>query len=303
MPKTLDSNQCFLAPPEKELSEYNHSKVCIQQLPYEHTSSYHEGSKNGPSAIVEASHYVEFFDEETGEEAYKNTGVCTLKPLDFGSHVDAQAMGLIYDQTKALLEDNKFVISLGAEHTVTGGIARAFKEKYNRLSVLQIDAHSDLREAYQGNPYSHASVMARVHEMDIPMVQVGIRAQCKEENDLYRSASTITTYFDHDIHSSNDWMDECIEHLSDEVYVTIDADGFSPSVAPAVGTAEPGGLSWQQGLTLLKKLSKKRKVVGFDIVEIAPRPQDTLTEFTMAKLCYKFMGYLNQQKQFSNNGK
>ena len=206
-------------------------------------------------------------------------------------------MKRISEQTKSLLDLNKFVVSLGAEHTVTGGIVTAFKEKYPNMCVLQIDAHSDLRAAYQGNPYSHASVMARVHDMGVPMVQVGIRAQCKEEADLRKANPSIQTWYAHQIHQNPNWIQECIEALGEEVYVTIDADGFDPSVAPAVGTAEPGGLSWFQGLDLLRVVAASKNVIGFDIVEIAPREGDTLTEFTMAKLCYKFMSYLHKNNQ------
>lgn len=295
--KTLSAENTFLAPPEEELADLAQSKIAIQLLPYEYTSSYHEGSYKGPKAIIEASHYVEFYDEETDSECYKETGVATLEELNFDGAVDAEAMKLIHNQTKSLLDSDKFVISLGAEHTVTGGIVSAFKEKYPDMCVLQIDAHSDLREAYQDNPYSHASVMARVHDMGIPMVQVGIRAQCKEEADLRKSSSKIQTWYAHNIHQNPNWIQECIEALGTNVYVTIDADGFDPSVAPAVGTAEPGGLTWFQGLDLLKVVSKAKNVIGFDIVEIAPREGDTLTEFTMAKLCYKFMSYLHHNKQ------
>jgi agmatinase len=297
MLKTISAENTFLAPPEEQLAQLDHSKVAIQLLPYEHTSSYHEGSYKGPSAIIEASHYVEFYDEETDAECYKEIGVATLEELDFKGDVDAAAMKRISEQTKSLLDLNKFVVSLGAEHTVTGGIVAAFKEKHPNMCVLQIDAHSDLRAAYQGNPYSHASVMARVHDMGVPMVQVGIRAQCKEEADLRKANPSIQTWYAHQIHQNPNWIQECIEALGDEVYVTIDADGFDPSVAPAVGTAEPGGLSWFQGLDLLRAVASSKNVIGFDIVEIAPREGDTLTEFTMAKLCYKFMSYLNKNNQ------
>jgi agmatinase len=297
MLKTLPADQAFLSPPETELCELQHSKVVIQQLPYEHTSSYHEGSYKGPAAIVEASHYVEFYDEEIDAEAYKSTGVATLEALNFEGAFNEQAMDKISQQTAQLLALGKFVISLGAEHTVTGGIAKAFKEKYPNFCILQIDAHSDLRMAYQDNPYSHASVMARVHEMGIPLVQVGIRAQCKEESELMKASDTITTFYAHQIHHNTNWISDCIHALGDQVYVSIDADGFDPSVAPAVGTAEPGGLSWFQGLNLLEEVAKHKNVIGFDIVEIAPRESDTLTEFTMAKLCYKFMGYLHKNNQ------
>jgi len=297
MLKTISAENTFLAPPEGQLAQLDHSKVAIQLLPYEHTSSYHEGSYKGPSSIIEASHYVEFYDEETDTECYKEIGVATLEELDFQGDVDAAAMKRISEQTKSLLDLNKFVVSLGAEHTVTGGIVAAFKEKYPNMCVLQIDAHSDLRAAYQGNPYSHASVMARIHDMGVPMVQIGIRAQCKEEADLRKANPSIQTWYAHQIHQNPNWIQECIEALGEEVYVTIDADGFDPSVAPAVGTAEPGGLSWFQGLDLLKAVAASKNVIGFDIVEIAPREGDTLTEFTMAKLCYKFMSYLHKNNQ------
>jgi agmatinase len=170
---------------------------------------------------------------------------------------------------------------------------QAYAEKYPSISVLQIDAHSDLRAAYNGNPYSHASVMHRIHDMGLNLVQVGIRAQCIEESNLIKSSDNINTWYAHDLWDNDVWIDDCIDKLGDVVYVTIDADGFDPSVAPAVGTAEPGGLTWIQGCKLLRRVAERKKVVGFDIVEIAPRENDILTEFTMAKLCYKFLGYLN----------
>jgi agmatinase len=293
MVKILPAEEGFLSFPEVELATLENAKVVIQQIPYEHTSSYLQGSDKGPGAMVSASHFVEFYDEEIDREAYKNFGIATVAPLDFNDKVDADAIALIAQQTKELLSHNKFIVSLGAEHTVTFGFAQAFQEKYPNISILQIDAHSDLRLAYQGNPYSHASVMARVHDLNIPLVQVGIRAQCKEEAQLIKDSDNIHTWYAHDLWDNDAWIDDCIDKLSEVVYVTIDADGFDPSVAPAVGTAEPGGLTWIQGCKLLRRIAERKKVVGFDIVEIAPRENDILTEFTMAKLCYKFLGYLD----------
>jgi len=294
--KTLSAEKTFLAPPEKELANLENSKVAIQLIPYEHTSSYLSGSDKGPEAIIAASHFVEFYDEEIDEEAYKNTGVATLEPINFEGVYDEAAVHAIYNQTIELLNLKKFVITLGAEHTITQGVVKAFKEKFNSFTVLQIDAHSDLRSAYQGNPYSHASVMARIHDMQIPMVQVGIRAQCKEEAELIKTSPLINTWYAHQLDSNDKWIDDCINACGKNVYVTIDADGFDPSIAPAVGTAEPGGLSWKMGTKLLKKLSESRNILGFDIVEIAPREGDILTEFTMAKLCYKFLGFINHNQ-------
>jgi len=293
MIKVLPVEKGFLAFPESNLATLQEAKVVIQQIPYEHTSSYLQGSDKGPEAMVSASHFVEFYDEEIDREAYKNFGIATLEPLDFSGKVDAEAVNLIAAQTRELLSQNKFVVSLGAEHTVTYGFAKAFQEKYPNISILQIDAHSDLRLAYQNNPYSHASVMARIHDLNIPLVQIGIRAQCKEESDLIKTSDNIHTWYAHDLWDNDAWIDDCIDMLGDEVYVTIDADGFDPSVAPAVGTAEPGGLTWIQGCKLLRRIAERKNVVGFDIVEIAPRENDILTEFTMAKLCYKFLGYLD----------
>lgn len=294
--KALSNEEGFLAIPEVELSTFENAKVVIQQIPYEYTSSYLAGSDKGPAAMVSASHYVEFYDEELDQETYKSVGIATLPELDFTNIHDEEAMVLISNQTRALLNEDKFVISLGAEHTVTNGFVRAFKEKYPSISILQIDAHSDLRQEYNNNPYSHASVMARVHDMGVNIVQVGIRAQCKEESELIKSSPLINTWYAHQLDSQGNWINDCIDKLGDVVYVTIDADGFDPSVAPAVGTAEPGGLTWNQGLALLRTLSEKRKIVGFDIVEIAPRENNILTEFTMAKLCYKFLGYIVKNK-------
>lgn len=293
MQKVMKAEKGFLAFPESELATFANAKVVIQQLPYEYSSSYLMGSSKGPSAMVEASHFVEFYDEEIDRESYRDFGIATLEPIDFTGSIDAAAVELITNQTRELLNHNKFVVSLGSEHTVTYGFMQAFAEKYPSISVLQIDAHSDLRAAYNNNPYSHASVMHRIHNMGLTLVQVGIRAQCIEESRLIKSAENIHTWFAHDLWDNDAWIDDCIDRLGDVVYVTIDADGFDPSVAPAVGTAEPGGLSWVQGCKLLRRVAERKQVVGFDIVEIAPKENDILTEFTMAKLCYKFLGYLN----------
>jgi agmatinase len=291
--RVLPAEEGFLSLPDAELTTLENAKVVIQQIPYEYTSSYIAGSDKGPKAMVDASHFVEFYDEEIDQETYKNIGIATLDSLDFDGKVDEDAMMLIANQTRELLNKDKFVVSLGAEHTVTNGFIRAYKEKYPSISILQIDAHSDLRQEYNGNPYSHASVMARINDMGVNLVQVGIRAQCLEESQLIKSSPIINTWYAHMLDKDNKWIDACIDKLGDVVYVSIDADGFDPSIVPAVGTAEPGGLSWQQGTQLLKRLCERKKVVGFDIVEIAPREVDIITEFTMAKLCYKFLGYLN----------
>lgn len=289
--KALSHDEAFLAVPEPEMASYEKARYVIQQVPYEHTSSYLEGSAKGPEAIVKASHFVEFYDEELDRETYKSCGIATLPEMDFAGKVDEAAVAFIDEQTTRLINDGKYVVSLGAEHTVTNGFVRAHARKFKNLSVLQIDAHSDLRLEYHGNPYSHASVMARIHDQGLNLVQIGIRAQCKEEADLIRSSDRIHTYYAHQIRRQSDWMERALENLTENVYLTIDADGFDPSIMPAVGTAEPNGLFWVETLDFLRKVFEKRNVVGFDIVECAPMEGSILSEYTLAKLTYRLIGY------------
>ncbi len=295
--QAFSAEENFLGITEEHLCQYETSKVVIQSAPYEKTSSYLEGSKYGPKAIIEASHFVEFYDEETDQEAYKKLGIATLPEMDFGDLADANAVQLIEDHTHQHLSNGKYVVSLGAEHTVSLGFVKAFKRHYDTFSVLQIDAHSDLRQSYHDNPYSHASVLARIHDLGLPICQIGIRAQCKEEAELIKSSPLINTWYAHQIQMDDKWMDECISKLNDKVYLTIDADGFDPSVMPAVGTAEPGGLLWHQGLRFLKKVAEQKHIIGFDIVECAPKEGEILTQFNLAKLLYKILGYCCSQQK------
>jgi len=289
---SLPAEKNFLGITEPELCDYKSAKFVIQPVPYEHTSSYHSGSAKGPAAMIDASRFVEFYDEELDQETYKLGGIATISAIDFGGKVDADAVDLIQNNTYNLIKDNKFVISLGAEHTVTLGLVRAHAKKYPSLSVLQIDAHSDLRQSYNDNIYSHASVMARVHDLNIPLTQIGIRAQCREEAELIRSSKNIFTFYAHDIRNNKNWMEDALKSLGEHVYLTIDADGFDPSIMPAVGTAEPRGLLWDETLTFLKKVISARNIVGIDVVEIAPVEGNTLSEYTCAKLIYRLIGYL-----------
>ncbi|HNR21086.1 MAG TPA: agmatinase, partial [Bacteroidia bacterium] len=264
--------------------------------PYEHTSSYLAGSDKGPKAIIAASQFVELYDEELATETYRNCGIATLPSVKFSKKdVDERAVALIEKETTKLINDKKYVVSLGAEHTVTFGFVRAFAKKYKNLTVVQIDAHSDLRESYSNNKYSHASVMKRVYDMGVNLVQVGIRAQCIEEAQLIKSSKKINTYYAHQIRKDVKWADKAITNCTENVYLTIDADGFDPSIMPAVGTAEPNGLFWNETLSFLKKLIQKKNVVGFDIVECAPYKGSILSEYTLAKLAYRIIGYLESK--------
>jgi agmatinase len=290
--KSLNAEENFLGIEDPLYCDYKTSRFVIQSAPYEHTSSYLQGSDKGPAAIIEASRFVEFYDEELDQESFMMGGIATLEPLDFTGKFNADAISLIEKATDTLLNDGKFVISLGAEHSVTLGFVKSHAKKFGDITVLQIDAHSDLRFAYHDNIYSHASVMARVHELGLNIVQVGIRAQCKEEADLIKSSPSIHTFYAHQVRSNPQWMEQAIAALGKNVYITIDADGFDPSVIPCVGTAEPDGMFWSETIEFLRKVVNSRNVLGFDVVEVAPKEGQILSEFTLAKLVYKMIGMI-----------
>ena len=295
--KTLDITKNFLAI-EDEYSSFDHSQIVVVPAPYEKTVSYGGGAKHGPAGILEASHYVEFYDEETEKEVYKDFGIATIEPLDFEGKTDVQALEELYNTVKTLISLNKFVVTLGGEHTISQATIAAYAEKYPNLSVLQFDAHSDLRMEYQGNKFSHASVMARVCEFLDPhrVVQVGIRAQCKEEAEFIKEKG-ITTLYAHEIREGKytkvlkPWDEYVLEHLTDHVYVTFDVDGFDPSIMPSTGTPEPNGLFWWETMQILKKVGRRKKVVGCDIVELAPVEGVSHPDLLTAKLASKMMNY------------
>lgn len=297
MMNTLDSSKNFLGIDE-ENSSYERSRVAILPVPYEHTVSYGRGTQAGPEAILDASHYVEFYDEETRREVHRELGIATIEPLNPAGKTDAEALNEIYEAQKALLKDEKFVIMLGGEHTISQAAIAAHAESYRNLSVLQIDAHSDLRPEYQGNKFSHASVMARVCEFIDPqrVVQVGIRAQAIEEAEFIQSHG-INTFYAHDIRSGRHtkmlklWDDAVIEKLTSVVYVTFDIDGLDPAVMPATGTPEPNGLWWHEVMALLRKLGERNAVVGCDLVELAPILNLHHPNLTAAKIVSKMINY------------
>lgn len=289
--QVLGSDENFLGITEENLFAYDSSKVVIQQLPYEHTSSYKQGSDKGPSAILSNSHFVEFYDLELNDEAYKKCGIACVPAVNFEGKANDNAIDLIAKETASHLANDKFLVSLGAEHTVTFGIFKEFKNKWDDIGILQLDAHSDLRLEYHGNKWSHASVMARINELNVPIFQLGIRAQCIEEAQLMKSTPNIHCWYGHQIWDNEAWMDEILSRLPKNLYITIDTDGFDPSICPSVGTAEPGGLLWHPTLKFLKRVFKKCDVKGFDIVELNPTTDDDITAYNMAQLCYKLIGY------------
>lgn len=279
---------------DEQGSDFERAKVVILPVPYEATTSYGGGTGGGPGAIIESSRYIELYDQELDRDPYE-VGICTLPQLELTGAGPAEAIGELrraYDELRRAAPD-KFVIMLGGEHSVSSAPilhwADAFSGK-RRLSVLQFDAHTDLRTEYEGSPYSHAAVMFRVIDR-INLVSVGIRALTREERELGRSRDNIHIFLADDIHSSESWMDDVIAQLSDDVYISFDVDCFDPSLVPSTGTPEPGGLQWYPVLKLLRRVFRERNVVALDVVELAPTPGLNAPDFLVAKLIYKMIGY------------
>lgn len=290
--KTLGIKKNFLAV-EKEVSSYEESKIVILSAPLEKTVSYGKGTANGPKEILKASHYVEFYDEEFDRELVFEKGIATLPELKLKDLSVKKGIDKIYKNVKKLIADDKFVVILGGEHSLSSASVKAHFESYENLSVLQIDAHSDLRDTYEGSKYSHASVMARVAEFTKDIVQVGIRAQCIEEAQFIKE-NGIKTYYMRDIRTGkhvDDWQQKVTDDLKENVYVTFDVDGLDPSVITATGTPEPGGLFWDETMNLLRKIGEEKNIVGFDVVELAPSKHHESSNFTTAKLVYKLLNY------------
>lgn len=265
---------------------YANSKVVILPFPYEKTTCYVKGAEKGPEAVIKASTEMELYDEELGNVF--ETGICTLKELKIDKKPE-EMVDTAYEHAKRLLDSKKFLVVLGGEHSITSGIVKAHKEKYHELSVLQIDAHADLKEEFEGSRYSHACAMKRV--LDIcPVVPVGIRSLSFEEAEFIKSKK-YKIFWAKDIVDNDGWFDDAIGRLSNNVYITLDLDGLDPSIMPSVGTPEPGGLGYYQLLRFLKKVCESRNVVGFDVVELCPNENNVSSDFTAARIVYKLIGY------------
>ena len=288
----VSSNFLAIGP---EISSFDGSAIVVLPAPYEHSVSYGGGTRRGPAGILKASHYVEFYDEEVDRELCTDVGIATLRPLEFGKRTGLKALAVIEGTVGAILDAGKFVVTLGGEHTISAAPIRAHAVRYPDLCVLQFDAHSDLRDSYQGSKQSHASVMARVAEIVDPrrIIQVGIRAQCIEEAWFIRERG-ITTLYAHEIRqrvNETDWHDIVLGRLTGHVYVTFDVDGLDPSIMPSTGTPEPNGLFWSETMHLLRRVAERSTIVGCDVVELAPVRGVAHADLTAAKLVYKLMNY------------
>ncbi len=275
---------------DEEFTRPDSSRIVILPIPFERTTTYGKGTRLGPREIIEASRNMELFDEEAGAEVFR-LGIHTLpEAVTDDLEKIEDCMERFYSITRGLLDRDKFIVTLGGEHSITFPIVRAHKEKFPELSVLQIDAHADLRHSYDGTIYSHASVMRRIVDL-CPLVQVGIRSISREEADEL-SALRTRIIWAREIGPEGDWIERALEGLSRDVYLTIDIDGLDPSIVPSTGTPEPGGLGWYETLSLVKRLASTRNVVGFDLVELMPLPGLSAPNFLAARLVYKILNYV-----------
>lgn len=300
--KSLGSKENFLAI-ESQYSQFENSAIAIVSAPLEQTVSYGKGTARGPKQIIKSSAYVEFYDDEFDRELCFEKGIATLKPLNFGKAKGKDALDVIENTVREVLSAGKFCVTLGGEHSISTAPIKAHFEQYPDMSILHFDAHSDLRDSYEGTPYSHASFMARVAEF-FPtkrITQVGIRAQCREEADFIRAKKINTFYASairRGIHGT-DWQSSVVSTLSDTVYVTFDVDYFDPSLMPATGTPEPDGFFYAETLDIVRKLLKAgKRIIGFDIVELAPMKGLHHPDLTTARLLYKMlnMAFAHQKK-------
>jgi agmatinase len=269
-------------------ADFDRARVVILPVPLDRTTSYVAGTRNGPHEILVASSHMELWDEETETDVH-SIGIFTMPEMEFPFGTIDEVVHEIRRVASEIVSRGKFPVVIGGEHSITPPIVAALAEHHPGLSVLQIDAHADLRDSYMGTPHNHACAMRRVLEY-APATQVGIRSLSPEEAAAIPSLST-RVFYDFDMRNDPHWMDRVVESLSETVYVTIDVDGFDPAIMPATGTPEPGGLSWYEVLGLLRRVTEKKRVVGFDLVELSPMGGNVAPNFLCAKLIYKFLSY------------
>ena len=269
-------------------TDFAKARVVILPVPLDRTTSYVSGTRNGPHEILVASSHIELWDEETQTDVH-SIGIYTLPEMEFPFAGMDEVVCEIRRVASELITRDKFPLILGGEHSITPAVVGAVAAKHPGLSVLQIDAHADLRDSFMGTPHNHACAMRRTLDF-APTTQVGIRSLSPEEAAAAPGLRT-TIFYDYNMRQDTQWMDRVVDSLTDDVYITIDCDGFDPGIMPAVGTPEPGGLSWYEGLALLRRVIERRRVVGCDIVELCPMPGNVAPNFLCARLLYKILSY------------
>ncbi len=268
----------------RKYSSYKNSNIVILPVPFDKTSTWIKGAAKGPKAIIKASKHMELYDIETDSEVYKE-GIHTSKAV-----TAATSTGMIksvQSKTTGYINDGKFVVLIGGEHSVSIGSIKAHTECFGNMSILHLDAHSDMRDSYEGSRYSHASVMARAKEITDDIVSVGIRSMDSSE---LKNTIRKNIFYASDILQGKGWINRVIKKLKRDVYITLDLDVFDPSIMPSTGTPEPGGLGWYDVLGLLESVSMKKNIVGFDVVELCPS-DNRAPDFLAAKLIYKLLSF------------
>ena len=259
--------------------------IYLTSIPYDGTSTWGKGADSGFKAFLTASENLELYDIETDSEVYRR-GIWITEPVTENESPEA-VFKASYQKTKRLLKSDRFLTFFGGEHAISIGIIKAFYEKYPNLTVLQLDAHTDLRPSYMGSPYNHACALYDASQ-HTNLIQVGIRSMDRKEK---KYLNPDKCYYAADILDRDDWMQSAIAQITNQVYITLDLDVFDPSIMPSTGTPEPGGLDWYMVITFLKEIFRARSVLGFDIVELAPNPTNRAPDFLAAKLYYKMLSY------------
>ncbi|WP_452221813.1 agmatinase [Lacinutrix salivirga] len=269
----------------EEFSKLETSKIVLIPVPYDGTSTWQKGADKGPEAFLNASENMELYDIETETEVYKQ-GVYLADAVTENSSPEAM-VDAVHKATKSFIKRNKFVTIFGGEHSISIGTIRAFNEMFPSLTVLQLDAHADLRKEYEGSKCNHACAVYEASQ-NTNLIQVGIRSMDVIETTVMDKEKT---YFAHEMAIDDTWMDAAVDQMTENVFITIDLDVFDPSIMPSTGTPEPGGLLWYETLEFLKQVFTEKNVVGFDIVELCPNKTDKSSDFLAAKLYYKMLSY------------
>jgi len=265
--------------------DYSESGIIIVPVPYDETSTWMKGADKGPDAILDASVNLEFYDVETSSEAHLK-GINTIAPI-LEKETPEKLVKDVYDRIFSLLSDKKFPVIIGGNHTVSIGAIKAFSEYFENLTILQLDAHADLRQVYEGSVFNHACAMARAREF-APVVQVGIRSMSAEELPFVERDRI---FFSHELYYDKSMYHRALDKLTGNVYITIDLDVFDPSIMPSTGTPEPGGPPYFELLHFMRDVIKSRNVVGFDVVELCPSETNKSPDFIAAKIIYQLLSY------------
>jgi agmatinase len=275
-----------IGPPQTDLER---ARAVLLPVPYDRTATYGKGAAQGPAALIAASCSLELYDEELGEESYL-MGIHTAPAASSNRETPERMVKTVETEVGRYLAMGKLVATVGGEHSITAGAVAAYHKIHPALTVVQLDAHGDMRDSYEGSRFNHACVMRRIRDMGIPTLAIGIRSLCQEEVD-YLAEHPAGLISGRRVALGNDWFEEALQAAGREVYLTVDLDFFDPSLVPGTGTPEPGGGSWYPTLAFLKLLSRKSRIVGFDLMELSPIPGQPASDFLAAKLLYRLLGY------------